>query len=161
MLELSQETGASSWLTSLPLVDEGYHLNKQCFQDLLRIRYGWKLKHFPETCECGQNFSIDHALSCKKGGFISLRHNEIRNITAKLLNEVHHDVKIEPTLQPLTGENLPLQSNTSEEARLDISARGFWITGQMAFCDVRVFNPLAKRYSNLKLAKCYVINENE
>ena len=161
LLELSQETGASSWLTALPLLDEGYDLNKQCFQDLLRIRYGWSLKRFPVTCECGSIFNIDHALTCKKGGFISLRHNEVRNITAKLLSEVCHDVTIEPMLQPLTGENLSRQSNTSEEARLDISSRGFWVSGQMAFCDVRVYNPLAKRYGNMELMKCYTLNEKE
>ena len=39
-------------------------------------------------CECGSTFSIDHALSCKKGGFVSLRHNQVRNLTASLLDEV-------------------------------------------------------------------------
>ena len=66
LLELSQETGASSWLTALPLLDEEYDLNKQCFQDLLLIRYCWSLKRFPVTCECGSIFNIDHALTCKK-----------------------------------------------------------------------------------------------
>ena len=68
-----------------------------------------------------------------------MRHNQIRTITAKLLSEVCHYVAIEPILQPLTGEKLSHQSNTSEEAMLDISSRGFWVSGQMAFCDVRVF----------------------
>ena len=58
----------SSKYTALPLLDEGYDLNKQCFQDLLRIRYGWFLKRFPVTCECGSIFNIDHALTCRKGG---------------------------------------------------------------------------------------------
>ena len=49
LLELGHEIGASSCLTALPLVDEGYVLNKQCFQDLLRLRYGWILNKFPST----------------------------------------------------------------------------------------------------------------
>ena len=160
--ELNCEAGASIWLTSLPLKDEGYILNKQTFWDLIRIRYGWELLRLPENCECGSKFSVEHALSCKKGGFITLRHNQIRNLTAGLLKEVCHDVCIEPRLQQLTGESLIERSaNKSADARLDVSARSFWITSQTAFFDVRVFNPMAKRYVNQELPKAYDINEKE
>ena len=112
-----------------------------------RIRYGWELNRLPENCECGTKFTIEHALSCKKGGFISLRHNRIRNLTATLLREVCHDVQVEPRLQTLTGETFDeTTANITDEARADICGRGFWITGQMVFYDVRVFNPNAKRY---------------
>ena len=132
--ELNCEAGASIWLTSLPLKEEGYVLNKQNFWDLIRIRYGWELSRLQENCECGSKFSIEHALSCKKGGFITLRHNQIRNITANLLKEVCRDVSIEPHLQELTGESLNERSAiVAAEARSDVSARSFWITGQTAF----------------------------
>ena len=39
-------------------------------------------------------------------GFPSIRHNEIRDLTANLLTEVCNDVCIEPDLQPLSGEVL-------------------------------------------------------
>ena len=42
-------------------------------------------------------------------------------------------------------------SNTDSEARLDIKARGFWNRDEMAFFDVRIFNPFAKSYLNTKL----------
>ena len=101
-------------------------MNKQLFWDLIRIRYGWELKSLPEKCACGSNFNLQHALSCKKGGFISIRHNQIRNITASLLKEVCKDVRVELTLQQLTGENFNSRSAIiTEEARLNISARGF------------------------------------
>ena len=80
--------GASNWLTNLPLKELGYDLNKQQFQDALRIRYNWNLQRLPSECVCGNTFDISHALSCKKGGFVTLRHNEIRDITAALLDEV-------------------------------------------------------------------------
>lgn len=102
VLELHQEQGASIWLTSLPLKDEGYVINKQNFVDLIRLRYDWHLNRFPDLCECGSKFTVEHALLCKKGGFVTLRHNKVRNITAKLLREVCKDVKVEPQLQPLT-----------------------------------------------------------
>ena len=40
LLELNQEQGASSWLTTLPITDEGYDLTKQLFWDLIWIRFG-------------------------------------------------------------------------------------------------------------------------
>ena len=114
---------------------------------MIRIRYGWELERLPEKCACGSNFNLQHALSCKKGGFISIRHNQIRNITASLLKETCKDVRVEPTLQQLTGENFNSRSAIiTEEARLHISARGFWNAGQTAFFDIRVFNPNASRY---------------
>jgi len=56
------ETGASSWLTALPLEDNEYYLSKQCFIDLLRIRYGWALQRTPSNCKCGSSFSLEHAV---------------------------------------------------------------------------------------------------
>ena len=99
---------------------------------------------------------MQHALSCKKGGFVTLRHNTLRDTTAKLLSVVCHDVKVEPQLHPLTGESLEERTaNHSAEARLDISARGFWTSGQKAFFDVRVFNPTAARYGKMESTKMY------
>ena len=158
--DLAIEKHASLWLTTLPIKDEGYTLTKQQFWDLVRLRYGWQLKRLPSHCECGASFSPEHALSCKKGGFVSMRHNHLRNITAKLLGECCKDVRIEPTLQPLTGEALS-RGNISDEARLDVSARGFWESHQLAFFDIRVFNPMAKRYVNQTLKKSYEWNEKE
>ena len=56
------------------------------------------------------------------------RHDQLRNLEAKMLSEVCQDIKIEPQLQPLTGENMSLQSaNTEDSASLDVKARGFYI----------------------------------
>ena len=114
-------------------------LNKQEFWDLANIRYGWPLSR-TSTCTCGKNFNIEHALTCKKEGFITLHLNRLRNITASLLKEVCHDVRIEPTLQKLTREQFEQRAaNTSDEARLDVAAKGFWAAGQIAFFDIRLF----------------------
>ena len=71
--------------------------------------------------------SISHALSCPTGGYPTIRHNELRDTTAKLLKEVCQDVTVEPTLQPLSGEQLlGRTSNKEDNARSDIAAYGFW-----------------------------------
>ena len=53
-----------------------------------------------------RNFSVDHALSCPKGGFPSIRHNEIRDITANLLSEVCNDVCIDVEIKFLDTRQL-------------------------------------------------------
>ena len=102
-----QERGASSWLTALPISEFGFALHKSAFRDALALRYGWQPLNVPTTCSCGKSFTIDHVLSCAKGGFPSIRHNEIRDVTATLLSEVCHVVSTEPHLQPLNGEVFP------------------------------------------------------
>ena len=109
--DLNQETGASAWLTTLTLKQEGYALTKQLFWDLIRIRYGWQLSRTPKFCKCVIRFSLQYALSCKKGGFVSIR----------------HDVELAPPSQPLTGEELCERSAvTTDETSCDVSARGFF-----------------------------------
>ena len=101
-------------------------------------------------------------MSCKKGGFVTIRHNDLRDLTAKILSEVCSETEIEPTLVPLSGEDLSNRTaNRSNEARLDVRARGFWERGQQAFFDLRVFDSNACRYLNISLQHCHVINENE
>ena len=147
--DLNLETGASSWLTTLPIKEEGYILNKQSFWDLLSIRYGWKLKRIPSSCACGNTFNLQLALQCPKEGFVTLRHNHIRSKTTSLLTEVCKDVRVEPQMQPLNSETFSEKTaNKSDQGRVDVSASNFWLTGQVAIFDVRVFNPTSKRYFN-------------
>ena len=114
----------------------------------------------PINCVCKEIFKPDHAMQCSNGGFIHKRHDRVRDMFAKLLDEVAYDVRVEPTLEPLSGETLPKTASREEEARLDISARGFWQDGAMAFFDVRVFNPFAKTHLKSKLEAVFDANEN-
>ena len=97
-LEAALERGASSWLNALPLKSQQYAMDKESFRVALLTRYGIPLKRLPSHCPCGSLFSVEHALNCKKGGFISNRHNEIRRMTADFLKEVCIDVEEEPLL---------------------------------------------------------------
>lgn len=149
-------------MTSLPIKELGYNLNKEQFWDAIRIRYNWTLPKLPSECACGAKYTIQHALSCKKGGFVTLRHNEVRDLTGMLLEEVCKDVRKEPMLMELNGEQLrQTTANKRPEARFDISAAGFWTPGQRVFLDVRVFDLNAQRHRNLHLQKCYKRNEDE
>ena len=86
----------------------------------------------------------------------------MRDITASFLNEVCKDVRKEPSLIKLTGEQINEKATkTGDEARLDVSALGFWVPGQRVFCDIRVFDHNAQRYRNTNLKKCFIKNEEE
>ena len=159
----STEKGASSWLSTLPIEEHGFALHKGAFRDALCLRYGWRPPHLPSHCACSKQFTVEHVLSCPRGGFPSIRHNEIRDITADFLSEVCHNVGTEPSLQPVTGEQLLHRTaNREDGARLDIAAESFWGRDrQRAFFDVRVFNPFAQSYRNTSLPQCYRQNELE
>ena len=144
-IKLAQEKGSSTWLTSLPLAEHGFSLHRSAFHDAMALRYGWTPKNLPAKCHCGARFSVEHALSCPKGGFPTIRHNEIRDLTASLLSEVCKDVCTEPTLQPIPESSLNgACANHQPGARLDVAANGVW-GGQheRTFFDVKVFNPHA------------------
>ena len=120
------------------------------------VRYGWKLDNTPQTCNCGAQFTVNHAMICHMGGFPSICHNEILDITASLLTEVCSNVATEPAPQPLSGENMTARTaNTDDGARVDTRTRGFWNGRQDAFFDVRVFYPNASSYRSHSLASVY------
>ncbi len=93
-----------------------------------------------------------------------MRHNEIRDLLAQLLGETCHNVAVEPALHPLSGEQFSSRSaNTTEGARVDIKAGGFWGSNRFedAFFDVRVFNPHAASYRSLSQANVYRLHERQ
>ena len=137
-----------------PLEEHGFYLHKGEFRDALCLRYGWKLDNTLQTCNCGAQFTVNHAMICHMGGLPSIRHNEIRDITAS--TELCSNVATEPALQPLSGENMTARTaNTDDGARVDIRARGFWNGRQDAFFDVRVFYPNASSYRSHSLVSVY------
>ena len=110
---------------------------------MLSLWYGLLPLNTTKNCHCGTSFSVDHAMVCPFGGYPTIRHNEVHDLTATLLTEVCHNVATEPALQPITAETFPYSTaNTSDDVCLNVKARGFWCRGQDAFFDVRVFYPM-------------------
>ena len=91
-----------------------------------------------------------------------MRHDNLRDLNAKLLSKVHRDVQKEPPLTTIPSsiaENM--RGNTSAEARLDIRARGFWRPAQNAYFDVRVTNPFCATSMKNSLARVCDNHERE
>ena len=85
---ISQEQGSSSRLTVLPNKRLGFNLSKSDFWDAVRLTYGQPMKRLPSNCGCSRPYNVQHAISCKKGGFVTLRHDELRDNIAEMLEEV-------------------------------------------------------------------------
>ena len=141
-MSLAQEQGASSWLTALPLTSHGFCLSKGKFRDALCLRYGWTPDGLPSHCPDGNAFTVEHALSCPRGGYIALRHNEIRDVLAELMQETCCNFATEPELQPLSGEV-------------------FEHLTAVTYFDVRVFNRYAALYLQKPLRKVCRMHEQE
>ena len=94
VLECCQEKGASSWLSVTPVAQHGFALHKTDFTDALCLRQGWSPPHLPSHCVGGKAFNITHALSCPHGAFPIICHNDVRDLTARLMSEVCHNVQL-------------------------------------------------------------------
>ena len=103
--------------------------------------HGWKRSQF----------------SCTRGGYVTLRHNELRDLFEELLRKTSTNISIEPELQLLSGEVFRAASAVvSDGTRLDIKASGSWASRHdVDFFDVRVFNPLGSSYQHQSVDQTY------
>ena len=77
LVDISTLTAVSNWLTVLPITEFEFELSKHQLWDSIRLRYGWEINNLPTCCPCGSKFDIQHSMSCKKGDFIYIRHNDL------------------------------------------------------------------------------------
>ena len=121
------------------------------------------LNNFVQDCSyclCGVKNDINHALSCKKGGYVMMRPNCIRDLEAEIMQEVCSDVRIEPELMPLDN-NLMRNGNNAENARLDVSGIGVSGPFERTFLDIRVMHPNAPTYVDKSIDQVYIAHEKE
>ena len=85
---------------------------------------------------CGTPFSVDHAMICQHSGLTYICHNDL---TAEWLQEVCHNVTVEPPLLPLNGE--PSSSNCSNTTRAGIYMQGASGAHNKVHCLALGFSP--------------------
>ena len=154
----AKDPGASNRLSAVLLEEYNFVLNKKEF-DAMNLGYGKDLKGLPSKCPCGQSFNMTHALNCKTGGFITIRHNRVRDFEAQLLTEICNDVEIESPLQPLEGKII--NGRTGVNAKPDVRARGFWREGQNDFLNVRITNTSSESQRHLTSENIFTKHERE
>ena len=83
--DILQQPSCNNYLNIITVEELNYNLNKQQFLNAVRLRYQLPIPNLPTRCPCGEKFDTQHAMSCKKGVFVTLRHNRLRDITGALL----------------------------------------------------------------------------
>ena len=138
-IQRAVEGKTSSWL---PLAHHHFDLSATEFRDALLLRYNRPLLKLPANCDgCGAATSLEHALDCKKGGLITQRHNEVRDVIGDLASLVYKEVVKEPIVQEANdAEGVPSLID-------DLSIRGVWQPQTVALFDVRVTNTDAPLHS--------------
>ena len=140
-LEEAIEDDHSSWLSAVPLEHLALDLNRQVFRDAVALKMGQDLPDpLPQYCpDCGEDFDISHALTCKKGAWIVRRHHEVKAAWRALFREVSDQVDDEPVLPPAVMAAITKKSTTTDPgARGDIRVRGLFQVQQDAYTDVVV-----------------------
>ena len=120
-LELLSARGASASLTVLPLKEHGFQLSKQEFWDALALRYNRRRSSIPVSCVCGKPFSADRTMVCDFWGSPTVRHNEVRDLTAELLTEggaVANRLRRRTSDQTVLGSNPAVAAALSPWTRL-------------------------------------------
>ena len=109
------------------------------------MRYLFSPKRIPDTCDgCGEHFDLTHALNCKKGGLVTARHNEARDLNCDLCTLAGlHQIISEPVLQEPSDDQPGL--------RADWKVRGFWEVQRDALFDICIFNADASSLNNQNL----------
>ena len=90
----------SAWLSVIPTARYHFDLSAREFRDALAIRYRRPLLGVPSNCDgCGEEFTLVHALDCKRCGLVTQRHNEIRDAIGDLASLVWKEIKREPVVR--------------------------------------------------------------
>eukprot|EP00731_Ephydatia_muelleri_P009283 Em0004g1621a len=127
---------ASSWLSVVPSLGLGLHLDPAEFQ----IKVMWWLgmnSSIQSVCPFCPNITLDplghHAVSCRHGGDVVIRHNRLLNIFAEFCRRAHLSVRVE------VGQGLSRVQINSRPADVLVDA---WDRAKPAAFDVVVTSPL-------------------
>jgi hypothetical protein len=161
----SKEIGA--WLTAMPDTLNGTELSADEFRDSLRLRFGLQPTSLPPRCGgCDERFSVEHAMTCKKGGLVTLRHNDVSAEWNHLCSQALTPSAIsdEPLIHTCPRDVQKAGADGTEpqpEVRGGVAAHGFWNRNTTAIFDIRVTDTDAPTNRGLDPVKVLKRHEGE
>ena len=129
------------------------------------------MNNLPPNCDgCQAEFSVGHALQCKKGGLVILRHNEVRDEIAALAAAAltPSAVRTEPLITPTPNTAAPYApppldadpaAPIATVERGDLLLRGFFERSTDCIIDVRVQDLDAPSYRDKTPTACLLSTE--
>jgi hypothetical protein len=119
IIERGRRTGA--WISVQPSTVNGTELSAKEFRDATHLRYGQVPPNFPITCDsCScNNFSVQHALSCKVGGLVISRHDEIKDELGQLAGKALKPSAIRD--EPLINNGRKVECSSDAPTEADLS----------------------------------------
>ena len=124
----------SNWLNVIPVSRYGFVLSGREFRDAIALRYRRPLMEMPGRCDgCDAPTDVSHALSCRRGGLLIRRHNEVRDSLGDLLAMGFNSVLKEPIVKE--GD---IYDSNNPGLVADLAVRGLWQPQTDVLFDVRV-----------------------
>ena len=140
-------------------------MGAQEWRDALFLQYGLEPPDLPKYYDgCNSKFTICHALDCKRGGLVTVRHNELRDgvpyLAGKSFTPSH--VRDNPLIfagysvkRPKANPSRPSGSTDRDgmpppeatEQKGDLLIRDLWKNGTDSVHDMRGMNTDAKSHS--------------
>jgi hypothetical protein len=151
---LGQMDKTGAWPSVIPNPFDGMELSQEEFQDNLAICYSLHPRGLPGHCNgCREPFTVEHGLSCKKGGFVGQQHDDICKESAHLCSMALTPswISFEPKIfygRDLTVVKRPANEVLGDEAHGDVGAQGFWKRERTTIFDVQACNTDTKSYGN-------------
>ncbi len=154
-----QNCAAGAWLLVLPNRLNGTGLLADEWRDNVCLRYNNSLLDVPTACNgCGTKMTVEHALSCKMGGLVHIRHDDVADEWRHLCGTALSPSRVEckprffysvsqrvrvaagdtttPGSSPPTTDTLHPPAATEEQG--DAGCHGFWERGRTTIFDMRI-----------------------
>jgi hypothetical protein len=173
---------AGLWLSVIPDRLNGNSLSAEEFRDNLRLRYNLLPLDMPQLCDgCGAPMTVEHALCCKVGGLVHIRHDDVadewRHLCGcalsfgrverepRIYSSVSRQQRLDASSDAPSGEEddptTPTDQTPPTGERGDASAHGFWQRGRTAIFDVRITDTQSRSYRNKDYQKVLAQQEKE
>ena len=174
---LSRGKKTGQFLSVQPSHTHGTILAPLEFRDALHIRLGTTPPDLPHQCDgCNADFSVPHALSCRRGGLVITRHNEIHDELADIAEKAFcaSAIRNEPKIH-LGCDNEAKNANKSDnttavkknlckttgDERGDLLIRSLWSNSTDCIIDVRITDTDQKTYKDKDPLKVLEQHERE
>ncbi len=171
-----------AWLSVFPNQLNGTGLSADEWRDNVRLRYNHSPLDMPAACDdCGAKMTVEHALLCKVGGLVHIRHDGVADEWRYLCGIALSPSRVErepriftctsPRARDAVGpatppppstptENPPTLSTTTEE-RGNASCHRFWERGRTCIFDMHITDTDAKSYRKKEFGKVLSQHEKE